>query len=54
MLQTNRIFLSNINNKGMLKSEKTRCNLKDLHRKSEIVTMHIIFAPQSQSDHIGV
>ena len=30
MLQTNRIFLSNINNKAMLKSEKTRHNLKDL------------------------
>ena len=32
-------------NKGMLKSEKTRCNLKDSHRESEIVTMHVIFAP---------
>ena len=30
MLQTNRIFLSNINNKGMLELEKTRHNLKDL------------------------
>ena len=29
MLQTNSMFLSNINNKGMLKSEKTRHNLKD-------------------------
>ena len=29
MLQTNRVFLSNINNKGILKSEKTRHNLKD-------------------------
>ena len=45
MLQTNRIFLSNINNKGMLKLEKTRHNLKDPHCESEIVTMHVIFAP---------
>ena len=29
MLQTKRTFLSNINNKGMLKLEETRCNLKD-------------------------
>ena len=29
MLQTNIIFLSNIDKKGMLKSEKPRHNLKD-------------------------
>ena len=48
MFQTDRIFLSNINKKGMLKSEKTRHNIKvckDLHCESEIVTMHVVFAP---------
>ena len=39
MLETNRIFLSNISNKGMLNSKKTRySNLKDLHCESEVVT----------------
>ena len=34
MLQSSRIFLSNINNKDMLKSEKTRRNLKDSQGES--------------------
>ena len=44
MLQSNRIFLSDIINKGMLKSWETRCNLKDSHCESEIVTINVIFA----------
>ena len=54
MLQSNRIFLSNIINKGMLKSVKKRCNLKDSCHESEIVTIHVIFAASVQSDHIAV